>query len=214
MNRISGTSFFFLFYMLYSVSSAQSAVARMGPTVAYSDLDRDGKTERVVLDLRRKRVLSVWHGKKRLWQGLPQKWKPWNLTLADVDGDGKREIVLGVYKSTRYFPKPHNCLYVYGWDSKQVFPKWRGSALARPFTDFRLADIDTDREAELISLETMRDGTHRVAVYSWIGFGFGFDWQSTAWKSARLLGVDRGKIVVNVGGRRTVATKETKTNED
>jgi len=181
--------------------------ARPQRTVLRADLDRDGKTERVVLDLRRKKVLSIWRGKRRLWQGLPRKWKPFNLTLADVDGDGKREIVMGVWKSTKYFKKPHNCLYVYGWDGKEVFPKWRGSSLARPFTDFRLADIDKDREAELISLETMRDGKQRVAVYSWVGFGFGFDWESKAWNIARLLGTYRGKIVVEADGRRVYAAK-------
>jgi hypothetical protein len=182
--------------------------ARAAPTIAAADLDGDGKAERVVLDLRQKQVLSIWRGRTRLWRGMPQKWKPFNLTLADVDGDGSRDIILGVVKATRYFPKPHNCLYVYGWDGRQVFPKWRGSSLSRPFTDFRLADIDNDREAELISLETMRDGTRRVAVYSWVGFGFGFDWQSRAWKSARLLGVEHGKIVVLAEGRRTDATKQ------
>ena len=178
-------------------------------TVA-TDLDSDGKIERVVLDARLDPVLAVWRGKKRLWRGVPQRWKPWKLTTADVDGDGKREIVLGVFKPTRFFPRPHNCLFVYGWDGKRAFPKWLGSSLSRPFTDFLLADLDGDREDELIALETTRAGKHCVVVYSWVGFGFGFDWQSVAWQSARLIGVREGKIIVKVQGKRISATERAK----
>lgn len=171
--------------------------------VVESDLDRDGKIERIVLDAGRDPTLTIWRGDKRLWQGVPKKWKPWKLTTADVDGDGVREIIVGVHKSTRFFPQPHNCLFVYGWDGTQAFPKWLGSSLSKPFSDFAFANLDDDKAEELVSLETLRDGKRCVVVYSWIGFGFGSDYQRGAWKSARLITTKEGRVVVEADGKKT-----------
>lgn len=146
--------------------------------------------------------MSVWHGKRRAWSGVPKRWKPWKLALADVDGDGKQEIVLGVNKSTRYIKKPHNCLFVYGWDGRKVYPKWLSSSLSKPFTDFLFADLDKDGKADLVALETRRDGRQCVVVYSWIGFGYGFEWQSGDWNFARLAGTHGARVVVASAGRR------------
>jgi hypothetical protein len=173
-----------------------------------SDLDGDGKTERVVLNAANEKTLSVWRGDKRLWQDVPKKWQPWKLTTADVDGDGKREILLGVYKPTRFFPKPHNCLFVYGWDGKQAFPKWLGSSLARPFTDFTSGNLDDDRADELVSVEVTRDNKRCIAVYSWNQFGFVIDWQRGAWDSICLLEVKQEKIVVRADGRQIMVREK------
>jgi hypothetical protein len=176
----------------------------LASTEVESDLDGDGKTERIALNAGLAETVSVWHSGKRLWQGVPKKWKPWKLTTADVDGDGKREIVVGVHKPTRFFPKPHNCLFVYGWDGKQAFPKWLGSSLSRPFTDFIFGNLDDDKADELVSVETTRDGKRCAAVYSWNQFGFVMDWQCGAWKTVRLVEAKEGKVVVEAEGKRIV----------
>lgn len=172
-----------------------------------TDLDGDGTTERIVVDPTQRRVLSVWHGKIRLWRGVPGSWKPWKLMTADVDGDGKREIILGVYKPTRFFPKPHNCLFVYGWDGKQVFPKWLGSSLGKSFDDFMFADLKGTGEDNLVALETRPDGLKCAVAYSWIGFGFGVDWERGAWHHAKLVAATRHSILVEADGRRVVLGK-------
>jgi hypothetical protein len=167
-----------------------------------ADLDGDGRRERVVLDVRRDPSLSVWQGGRRLWQGVKRKWKPWKLALGDVDGDGKRDIAVGLFKSTRFFPKPHSCLFVYQFDGRKVASKWLGSNLSKPFTDFLLADLDGDGSDNLIALETLRDGKRCVTVYSWNGFGFTADWQEGSWEEAALQGVQQGAILVRVNGKR------------
>ena len=187
------------FYTMRVRRSTALASAQMD-----TDLDGDGRTERIVLNAGQAETVSVWHGGKRLWQGVPKKWKPWKLTTADVDGDGKREIVVGVHKSTRFFPKPHNCLFVYGWDGKQAFPKWLGSSLSRPFTDFTFGNLDGDEADELVSIEITRNGKRCVAVYSWNQFGFVMDWQRGTWKVVRLVEAKEGKVVVEAEGERIV----------
>jgi hypothetical protein len=191
----------FLCSLLLPFTAPLNATPPLRATIT-RDLDGDRKAERVVLDARRNPALSVWRGKRCLWRGVKQQWKPWKLTTADVDGDGKREIVLGVYKSTRYIPQPHNCVFIYGWDGRRAYPKWLSSSLSKPFTDFTFADIDHDGKDDLIALETRRDGKQCIVVYSWIGFGYGFEWQKGAWPHATLAGVNGNKVVVNIAGKR------------
>ncbi len=101
-----------------------------------ADLDLDGRVERIDIDRDREQTLQIRRGKKLLWEGVPAAWKPWKIEIADADGDGQFEIIVGVFKATKFFTKPHNCLFIYGFSGKSAFPKWLGSSLSRPFTDF------------------------------------------------------------------------------
>lgn len=69
-----------------------------------------------------KHCLTVYKNKKRVWVDIPGRWHPWKLATADVDGDGKKEIIVGVYKSTRFYPFPHPCLFVYHWYNDHMAP--------------------------------------------------------------------------------------------
>jgi hypothetical protein len=172
-----------------------------------ADLDGDGRKEQIVLDGSREPTLSVRRAGKRLWEGVPGRWRPWKLLLADVDGDGKREIVVGVRKTTRFFPRPHNCLFVYRFDGRTVRPKWLGSSLSRPFVDFAFANLDGDAADELVSVEIPRDGKRCVAVYSWNGFGFSMDRQQGPWRSVRLAQVGRNRVVLEADSGRVLLRK-------
>ena len=115
------------------------------------------------------------------------------LAVADVDGDGRREIVVGIFKATKFFRKPHNCLFIYDWKGDRAQPKWLGSSLGRPFTDFLFADLDAGAPGdELIALETTLTGKKSLAVYHWNSFGFTLDWERGEWRSANLLGATGG----------------------
>jgi hypothetical protein len=166
------------------------------------DLDRDGRAERVVLDTRQDPSLAVWRENHRLWHGVPRRWEPWKLRTADVDGDGRREIVVGLWKSTRFFPRPHNCLFVYRFDGRTVHPRWLGSALSKPFLDFAFSNLDDDRADELIAVEITRNRKHCLVVYSWSGFGFVADWQRGSWTQARLLETNQGRIMLIADSQR------------
>ncbi len=197
--------------MIFAFLTLHFALASAAPITQMRDLDGDGKIEKLVLDPTQSSTLTVWRGGKKVWQGIPKRYAPWKLTTGDVDGDGKIEIALGVHKATRFFPKPHNCCFVWGWDGRRAYKKWLGSALSKPFSDFAFGNLDSDRADELIALATRRDGKKCVVVYSWNGFGFDADWESGAWNGARLIGVEKGKLIVVADGRRVVVTPQEKT---
>ena len=165
------------------------------------DLDGDGKTETVKIDARRDPTIAIYRGEKLVARGAPRSWHTWKMTTGDVDGDGFREIILGVNKATNSLPFTHNCPFVLGFDGKQIYRKWLGSSLANPFDDFLMADVDGDNRDELIALETLSDAYRSIAVYSWDGFGFAFDFRRGDWKSARLLRAGRGRVLADVEGK-------------
>jgi hypothetical protein len=196
----------FLLLLILCVPAATARAA--GPFSIETDLDGDGRNERITLDATRDPAVSVRRGRRLLWEGVHGRWRPWKLAVADVDGDGRKEIVVGVFKPTKFIPRPHNCLFIYDWDGRRGAPKWLGSTLSRPFTDFRLADGDGDGLDEVYALETMRDGRLALAAYSWNGFGFTQDWQHGSWLKAALLSVTRGEITIEAdGGRVTLRDK-------
>jgi poly-gamma-glutamate capsule biosynthesis protein CapA/YwtB (metallophosphatase superfamily) len=96
-------------------------------------------------------------------------FSPWKIDLFDVDNDGNPEIILGVYKSTRYDEKKENRLFVFNREKDYMYPKWLGSKLAYPFIDFK---IDKSLGG-LILLEDLDDNkAYKIALYKWNGFGF------------------------------------------
>jgi hypothetical protein len=99
-------------------------------------------------------------------------YNPWKVLSGDVDGDGEAEVVYAVYKKARFHPVLANRLFVFGWDGRQLYPKWLGSRLSRPFRDVALKDLDGDGTEELIALEEEKGGGLRVMSYRWSGFGF------------------------------------------
>ncbi|NNE66970.1 MAG: hypothetical protein HKN33_10440 [Pyrinomonadaceae bacterium] len=167
-----------------------------------ADLDGDGIPERVILDHNAEKTLKIFHGNQAVWEAVPKGWKPWKLDFADVDGDGRREIVVGVFKPTKFFPKPHNCLFVYGWNGESGFPKWLGSSLSRPFTDFVFLDTDNHPGEELVALERALDGTRRVAVYHWDSFGYTRLRDFGSWNKAKGLILKQGMIEFVGDGKR------------
>jgi hypothetical protein len=122
-------------------------------------------------------LFSVSEGKiKKEWIGEDRGYNPWKIMAKDVDGDGRVEICVGVWKKTRFHPVFDNRLFIYDWDGEQLFPKWLGSRLSLPYLDFDFRDIDGDGVNELIALEVQKNGLKRIMSYKWSGFGFaGFE---------------------------------------
>jgi len=160
------------------------------------DLDGDGTIEIVAITAERTVadrhiggeivVLRESRGELRpLWRrgGL----NPWKLQIGDVDGDGPREIVCGVWKRSPFDPVMANRAFVYSWDGDEARPKWLGSRLSRRFDDFVLCDVNSDGWDELIALEIGDAEKHRVAVYRWDIFGF--EWLGCSDEAAGIRGL-------------------------
>ncbi|MDI6706238.1 MAG: hypothetical protein QME73_08280 [Bacillota bacterium] len=99
-------------------------------------------------------------------------YSPWRIQTADVDGDGAREISIGVYKTARLHPVMAKRPFIYCWDGEGLRPRWLGSRLSRPFTEYVFGDLDGDGKDEIIAVEVLKDGQNIVQCYGWTGFGF------------------------------------------
>jgi len=146
---------------------------------------------------RRQRVIlaagEVWLQRGRVRRSLRlARYHPWKIGWARVAG--QRQLAVAVYKRTRFMPQPHNALFLYDWNDGRITPRWLGSRLSKPFTDFAFADLRGSGETELVSVEKNRDGRVCLMVYRWTGFGFEGEWQSQPYRRIRGLTV-QGPVV-------------------
>lgn len=87
----------------------------------------------------------------------------------DVDGDGSIDAMVGVIKSTRFYPEKGRRLFIFKQVNGKVRPMWLGSKLGGILQDFRFKD------GYIRSLEMTTDSLYVVADYKWAGFGMAFD---------------------------------------
>lgn len=120
------------------------------------------------------------------------RYRPWKALWAKVAG--QTQLAVGVYKSTRYDPRPHNALFLYDWHEGQLSPRWLGSRLSKPFTDFAFADMRGTGGTELVSIERLADGRFCLVIYRWTGFGFQGEWQGPPHRNLSRLAA-RGRVV-------------------
>jgi hypothetical protein len=109
---------------------------------------------------------------KTILKKLLLKLNPWKIQTGDVDGDGKYEISIGMYKTSPLNPVMAKRPFIYQWVYNDIAPKWLGSRLSRPFQDYIFSDINNDGRDELISIEVLRNNHKIISVYTWKGFGF------------------------------------------
>lgn len=99
-------------------------------------------------------------------------FRPWRVRVADLDGDGRDEILLGVFKSTRYHRNKARRLFVYGHRGGRIYPRWLGSQLAADLRDFGARPLGSDKKATLITWGRSKQGKWRATRHRWTGFGF------------------------------------------
>ena len=96
----------------------------------------------------------------------------------DIDGNGIEDAIVGVVKSTRFYPEPARRLFIYKNFHNKVRPMWMGSHLGGILQDFRFIDQkggDNGQMGLIRSLQTTTSGLYVVADYRWQGFGMGFE---------------------------------------
>lgn len=103
---------------------------------------------------------------------MVSQWKlpypVYQFQTGDVDGDGKTDAMVGVIKSTRYFPEKGRRLFIFKNYEGYVRALWLGSRLGGILQDFRFTD------GLIRSLETTTDDKYVVAEYRWEHFGMRF----------------------------------------
>ena len=109
------------------------------------------------------------------WQ-LP--YPVYQFQTGDVDGDGQEDAMVGVIKSTRFYPEKARRLFIFklvrtnqskGRKSSKVRPLWLGSKLGGILEDFRFVD------GKIRALESTTDSLYVVSDYKWSSFGMAFD---------------------------------------
>lgn len=172
--------FLLVFVIILSVFLLRAFFLSSQPRVIGSctaDLDNDGVLEELYLTARE----GSRYGSDlviRTRAGEPESFdlealKPWKVQAADVDGDGIKEISVGVYKTAKFHPVMAKRPFIYNYSKGGgLSPKWLGSRLSRPFDDYIFSDVDGDGLEELISIELLSNGRKVLNSYKWKGFGF------------------------------------------
>ncbi len=158
-----------------------------------TDLDHDGRSELIAITCKSIENNHPLGGKVIVMQKTQvifrpvwsqKQLNPWKLRVADVDGDGHKEIITGVWKKSPRDPIMAKRCFVYSWTGSRMSPKWLGSRLSRRFIDFDVRDINKDGWAELLAIEVSPGKPQRIGIYRWSSFGF--DWigsaKPTMWK--------------------------------
>jgi len=121
-------------------------------------------------------VIRVFERRTKSWRCLAEAHFPvvWDMQIGPVLGDGRDQIVLGLFQRAKLDVRNGNRLYVYSVDvTNGLVPQWRGSGLSRPFTKFQL--LSDGAHADIVALETDRlpqdSGVEWISVYEWNGFG-------------------------------------------
>ena len=87
----------------------------------------------------------------------------------DVDGDGHPDAIVGVVKSTRFYPEKAKRIFIFKNVNGKARPLWLGSRLGGILEDFRYVD------GKIRALESTTNGHYTVSDYQWSGFGMVFD---------------------------------------
>ena len=114
-------------------------------------------------ELRREHDSLYWLGDWRL------PYPVYQFQTGDVDGDGQEDAMVGVIKSTRFYPEQGRRLFIFKQVNNKVRPMWLGSKLGGILEDFRFVD------GKIRALESTTDSLYVVSDYRWAGFGMAFE---------------------------------------
>jgi hypothetical protein len=137
-----------------------------------------------IVDCQTKKTIS--------WQ-THATWKVTEVISADLNRDGKNELVMVVWRAHKVWPidtflpsggriadfhDSHglSChLILLGWDGSKYRELWAGSSLVAPVFNIRAEDLDGDGNQELIAIEGQYDIEQKsgdLTVWDWSGFVF------------------------------------------
>ncbi len=123
---------------------------------------------------------------------------PWKIVIGDVDGDKIDDISIGVYKESPLHPVMAKRPFIYSFKDGKIVPKWRGSRLSKPFTDYGFYDIDGDGVDEIVAIEILEDNRKTINTYKWKGFGFEVYLESQDFEDIENLTVKEDTVYIQI----------------
>lgn len=117
----------------------------------------------------------------------------WGLWVNDVDGDGRREVLVALRKEALHDPRMDNRLHVYALERGRCVPVWRGTRLAGRFEDLA---VELDESGTLLALERVGP-VRRVARYRWSDFGYALE--EELWRGEGEPPRELGELFAHVG---------------
>ncbi len=99
-------------------------------------------------------------------------YRVYRFEVGDVDGNGVEDALVGVIKSTRFFPTKDKRLFIFKNYKGYVRPLWLGSRVGSPLEDFRFVRIHG--EPRVRCMEREQSGSYLVSEYRWQSFGLRF----------------------------------------
>lgn len=189
----------------YSWNSSDNNFEKEARAVIYAEIS---KNESVVskqeqMDLNHNSILenydlengrlTITENEKMIWQS-PSDWWIDDFAFADSNNDGVVDINLSLWKSGSFgTSKPFwvkendmsvkNHFFVLDFNGGTIKQVWGSSNLAEPNCEFKIADVDNDRNNDLVVIEgdysqkPKWDGNY-IAVWKWNDWGFSNEWRS------------------------------------
>ena len=169
------------------------------------DLTGDGVREHV----RRVKDRAIIYSDGAIVWRSPVDWRVVDLAVGDPNVDGRRELMLALWKPGLDGLEPLNAWdeqvprsrpFIVGYRGGIYRTLWGGSAVRCPILEVELGDVDRDGVEELIVLEAFPDdpAMHRIAVWRWHGWGFSLVWRSRPDTYSDLTVSEAGRIQVFV----------------
>lgn len=135
---------------------------------------------------------------KELYRKDFSELKPWKVTLGDIDGNGIKEVSIGVYKEAIFHKVMDKRPFIYTYKDNNLQPVWKGSRLSKPFTDYLFFDIDGDSIDEIIAIEILEDSKKVINTYKWKGFGFEGLVESGSYEDLEKLRIEKGSVYIDI----------------
>ena len=95
-------------------------------------------------------------------------------SAADIDEDGRLDLLVLVHKKTRHDPQPGWRPFVYTLREGRWVPKWLGSRVGRPLEE--AAFVQAPEGPRLLTIERFAPEQSVLTLYHWRGFGFWGEW--------------------------------------
>ncbi|MDD3174107.1 MAG: hypothetical protein PHF63_10745 [Herbinix sp.] len=108
---------------------------------------------------------------QRIYNNDFKNLKPWKIELADIDGNGSKEILIAVNKTSHFDKSEKNRMFIFNYADNKLIKKWTGSEIAGIWENFAAGDFVPIKGDELVFIRQVENG-ERVSVYYWFDFGF------------------------------------------